>query len=118
MLVSFVVSLAVYLRRKCAIRRTYVEDAVPEAVTTPYKHSRVPQSIKILTNSLPPSEWNFRWSLRVHNMTLGEFTQVLTDPTSETTEISSGGGFGNYVDKESINVSGRMRMSGDGFTFT
>lgn len=73
MLVSLFVSLAVYCRRICAIRKTRVEDAVPEALSA--------------------------------------------DSMSNMPELSSGG-FGYYVDVETINVSGRMRLMDDGFAFT
>ena len=70
MLISFFVSLAVYMRRTCAIRRTLVADPVPEAVS-PHTLSEVPVS----------------------------------------------GGFGYYVDKDTINMSGRLQLMDDGFTF-
>ena len=44
--------------------------------------------------------------------------QVLTDLPGDTADLSSGGGFGYYVDEDSINVSGRMRLVDDGFAFT
>jgi hypothetical protein len=73
MLISVFVSLAVYCRRMCAIRRTRVEDAIPEAASA--------------------------------------------DQMTDVPEISSGG-FGYYVDMEGINVSGRMQLMDDGFSFT
>ena len=61
MLVSFVASLAVYLRRKCAIRRMYVEDPVPEAVLL---YTTFACAAIATQNSLTPSDRDFHWILR------------------------------------------------------